>query len=203
MYTVAMKLCFGTANRGKLIEMREGLDGLPIEVCSPAELGITESPEEHGSTFEDNALAKARFYCSLTSIPTLADDSGIMVEALQSELGIHTRRWGAGKDATDAEWIAHFLARMERERNRRARFVCVLAYIDAEGREHLFEGDCEGEITHELEATYLPGLPISACFKPFGSDLVYSALSIDEKNRISHRGRALKKFADYLQTTLG
>jgi XTP/dITP diphosphohydrolase len=88
---------------------------------------------------------------------------------------------------------------MSREPNKKARFVCALHYVDAEGRDHLFEGVCDGTITETLEADYLPGLPISACFKPDGIGLVYSALPVEEKNRVSHRGRALQRFADFLR----
>jgi XTP/dITP diphosphohydrolase len=91
---------------------------------------------------------------------------------------------------------------MDQEQNRRARFVCSLAYIDHKGTEHVFEGTCDGMITRTLEADYLPGLPISACFKPDGFDRVYSALTIEQKNSTSHRGRALKKFAEFLSNNL-
>jgi non-canonical purine NTP pyrophosphatase (RdgB/HAM1 family) len=101
--------------------------------------------------------------------------------------------------ATDQEWIEYFLKRMEKEQNRRAAFVCCLAYIDEQNQLHLFEGRAEGTITHELEAEYLPGLPLSACFKPYGFDRVFSALSVEEKNQISHRGRALMEFRRFLE----
>lgn len=197
-----MKLLIGTANKGKIIEMKEALSGLPVEIITTVEISVTDIPEENGATFAENASGKAQFYYECSGLPTLADDSGIIVDAMKDELGIHTRRWGAGKDATDAEWIGKFLERMEREPNRRAHFICVLSYIDADGAEHLFEGRCDGEITRTLEAAYLPGLPISACFKPDGSSLVYSALPVDEKNRISHRGHALQQFRRYLEQTM-
>lgn len=193
-------LLIGTNNAGKVIEIGEALGGLVSEIVTPQAVGITESPEETGSTFAENARQKARFYFERSDgLPTLADDSGILVEALADELGIHTRRWGKGKDASDAEWIEHFLQRMAAEPNKRARFICVLHYIDAEEQDHVFEGACDGVITDTLEADYLPGLPISACFKPDGLDKVYSALSVEEKNRVSHRGRALRGFAEFLQ----
>lgn len=189
----------GTANPGKIIEIREALAGLPFAILTPEDFGINNSPHEEGDTFGDNALQKARFYYERSNhVPTLADDSGIIVEALADELGIHTRRWGAGPEATDAHWIVFFLDRMRGETNKRARFICTLCFVDEHGQEHFFEGTCDGSITDELEAEYLPGLPISACFRPDGYDRVYSALSVEEKNRISHRGKALKQFNDYL-----
>lgn len=193
-----MNLLLGTTNAGKIIELGESLAGLGVEIVSPADLGITDSPHETGDSFAANAEQKARFYDERSGLPTLADDSGILVEALHKELGIHTRRWGAGPDATDREWINFFLKRMRTEENKRARFVCVLCFIDSEGTEHSFEGTCDGTITNDLEADFLLGLPISACFRPDGFDRVYAALSVEEKNRISHRGRAMQKFREYL-----
>lgn len=197
-----MHLLIATSNAGKIIEIKESLSGLPIIVKSPIDFGITESPHEHGDTFEANAIEKARFYYKKAKIPTLADDSGIIVEALEKELGVHTRRWGAGPKATDKEWIEFFLERMRHEKNKRAHFVCCLALIDENGQETIFHGTCDGVITQELEAGYLPGLPISGCFKPVGYDRVYSAMSTDQKNAISHRGRAVEAFKNHLQSVL-
>lgn len=196
-----MQLLIGTKNRGKIIEIEEALSGLSMECVGPHEIGIEVDPEEIGETFEANALQKARFYHDRAKLPTLADDSGIIVDALKNELGIHTRRWGAGPQASDEEWIAFFLERMKNEKNKRARFVCTLAYIDEEGSEHLFEGTCDGVITQTLEAGYLPGLPISACFKPNGWDCVYSAMNIEQKNSTSHRGKAVAAFRQFLETS--
>lgn len=194
-----MQLLIGTNNKGKHIEISEVLGNLDLELLTPADLKITIDPEETGSSYAENALIKARyFYEHGGCIPTIADDSGIIIEAIQGELGIHTRRWGAGADASDEEWIEYFLKRMESEENRKARFVSNIAYIDASNTEHIFEGICEGIITPTLEAEYLPGLPISACFKPESFDVVYSAMSIDQKNTISHRGRAVHALRDHL-----
>lgn len=198
-----MQLLLGTNNEGKIIEISEVLRGLPVEIVSPQHLKITEAPPETGETFEANAREKARFYFERTQLPTVADDSGIIVETLKNELGIHTRRWGAGPEASDAEWIAHFLTRMKEEENKRAAFVCVLAYIEARSHEgpalHVFEGRCEGIITPTLEADYLPGLPISACFKPDGFSHVFSALTLEQKNSTSHRGRATAMLRSFLR----
>lgn len=195
-----MKLLLATSNKGKIIEIKESLNGLPLEILIPEHIGIVESPKEAGETFEANARAKARWYFERSGgVPTLADDSGIIVEALRDELGIHTRRWGAGPDASDHHWIEFFLERMRTESNKRATFMCVLCYIDSEGREHTFEGTCDGVITDELEADYLPGLPISACFRPNNQGAVFSAISIDQKNSTSHRGRALALFRTFIQ----
>lgn len=198
--TARSKLLLATSNRGKITEMREALDGLGLELLDVGDVKTIGEPEETGKTFAENAAQKAHHYFSETGLPTVADDSGIMVEALEGELGIHTRRWGAGPRASDQEWIEHFLERMKKERNKRARFVCALAHMDDKGRLHFFEGSCDGVITNDLEAEYLPGLPISACFQPDGENAVFSALSLEQKNRTSHRGRALTGLREFLQT---
>lgn len=187
-----MKLLLATTNAGKAIEIREALKGLDIDCLTLKDFPLIKAmPEETGTTYAENAKQKAIFCYDHAGIPTLADDSGIVVEALAGELGLHTRRWGPGKDATDAAWIAAFLERIGKEPNKRARFICALAYIDASGTVHEFSGETAGVITETLEADYLPGLPVSACFKPDGCDAVYSALPVEEKNRLSHRGKAL------------
>ncbi len=178
--------------------MNDVLSGLPLSIITPADIGIVTEPVEHGETYQDNAILKATHYAGIAHMPTLADDSGIIVDALHNELGVHTRRWGAGPKATDQEWIDFFLKRMHKESNRQARFVCCLAYIDTAGTTHIFEGVCNGVITLTLEAAYLPGLPISACFRPEGHDRVYSAMSVEQKNAVSHRGQALQKFLAFL-----
>jgi len=178
--------------------MASALSPLAPEILSPADLGIAGSPPEDFETLEENALSKARFYFERGGgIPTLAEDTGLFVNALADELGVKTRRWGAGPDATDDEWLAYFLKRMEGVSDRDAKFVAVVAYVDETGGEHVFEGDARGTILTEPKAPYLPGLPVSSVFQPEGYDTVFSALTHDEKNAISHRGRAIKKFLEW------
>lgn len=193
------RLLLATSNKGKIHEMREALDGLGLELLDLSHVPTVGMPEETGSTFAENAAIKAQHFFDATKHSTVADDSGIHVEALAGELGVQTRRWGAGPAASDEEWIDHFLKRMKKEKNKRARFVCTLAHVDGSGQLHLFEGTCDGVITEELEADYLPGLPISACFRPDGENAVFSALSIEQKNRSSHRGKALQSLRRFLK----
>lgn len=219
------KLLLATSNPGKILEMKECLAGLPFAFLTLQDLPkCPPQPEESGTSHEENAILKARYYFSHAKIPTIAEDSGIHVEALEGELGIHTRRWGAGPDASDAEWIEYFLKRMRQEKNKRAYFHCVVALACSSGDElchaeprrsilrqrsgqaphddivvRIFEGKCEGIITDTLEASYLPGLPISGCFRPNGFSTVFSALSIEQKNSSSHRGRAMGKVREWLK----
>ena len=195
-----MKVLIATRNKGKSKEIQELLRDFPATFYSPDDLGITEDCEETATTFEGNALLKAKFYAQ--SLPekdflVIADDSGIHVNALADELGVQTRRWGAGAQASDEEWLGFFLKRMEREADRRARFVCAIALLDGEA-EQVFLGENEGDLQLEPQTDLEPGIPLSSIFQPLGFDRVYSALSVDEKNQISHRGRALQKLLNHL-----
>lgn len=152
---------------------------------------------EDAETFAGNAFKKAKFYFDETGILTLAEDSGIWVKALIDELGVKTRRWGAGENANDQEWVAYFLERMAGEKERGAEFVCC-ACLFGEGIEKFFEGETKGVITENLQAPILKGLPLSSCFLPEGMSKVYAALSTEEKNQISHRGKAIKKVQEFL-----
>ena len=197
-----------TSNEGKAVEIRECLSDLEIALITLTDLTHPPvQPEETGETFEENAIAKAKYYFERTGISSIADDSGIHVKALNGELGVQTRRWGAGERASDSEWIEYFLNRMKNEEEKRAEFICVLALACFDSAQHdtvvhTFEGQCHGVITDSLEAEYLPGIPISACFKPEGCDHVFSDLTMEQKNRVSHRGRAVGKLREFLLETL-
>lgn len=194
------QILIATSNKGKFAEIMEVLGQLPYEILSLQDAGIRSFYEEDGATFEENALGKARHYARLTNLLTIAEDSGIVVDALKDELGIKTRRWGAGANASDEEWIQYFLEKMNKihEANRGAKFVCCAAILDEKGQEAVFNGETYGSITKQLEAPLYPGLPLSSCFKPADFDKVYAALTKAEKNKISHRGKAMWQVYDYL-----
>ncbi|MFH0833791.1 MAG: non-canonical purine NTP pyrophosphatase [Patescibacteria group bacterium] len=121
------QIVLATANPSKARELGAALADLSLEIQTLNDFPNLKLPPETGETFEENARIKAEFVCEQTGLPTLADDSGILVEALPDELGVKTVRFGAGENASDAEWLAHFLERMKNEKNRKAKFVCVLA----------------------------------------------------------------------------
>lgn len=204
------KLLIATQNIGKFGEIQEVLGSLPLDLYHlklkdfSAKLKDDDF-EEHGSTFEENAELKAMHYHEIIGIPTIGEDSGIIVDALEGELGVKTRRWGAGANATDEEWIEHFMKVMKDvpENERTARFVCAAAFIDGGGEVAMFRGQTEGIITDELEAPLKPGIPLSSCFRPIGKDKVYAALSEEEKNQISHRGKAFHELKDYIAKHFG
>jgi XTP/dITP diphosphohydrolase len=197
-----MKILLGTRNKGKFQEITQVLSELPVTVLSLDEAGITHDPEEHGTTYEDNAVLKARAYAELGKLPTVADDSGIVIEALAGELGVLTRRWGAGKDATDEEWISHFLNRMRGEQNKRAEFVSVVAFVDEKNDVYVFRGVCRGRITTELDGQYLPGLPLRSCFIPDGFDCTLSRMTYDEEKTVNHRYKSMTLLKEHLLSHL-
>lgn len=193
-----------TANLGKFEEIATALESLPYRFLSLRDLGLEgQQVEENGTTHEENARLKTDFFYQKTGYLTLGEDSGLEVEALQGELGLHTRRFGAGEKASDEEWLRVFLERMREmpASKREAKFVCVMVLKKpSEGKEFVFEGEARGHIVLEPEAPILPGLPLSSVFKPDGFDRVYAALTHDEKNQISHRGLAAGKVVEFLKT---
>ncbi len=193
-----MDILIATQNPGKFKEIYEVLESLPAKFYSLSDFGIREAASEEGQSFSDVALGKARFYAKKSGLVTLADDSGIIVEALAGELGLRTRRWGAGEKASDEEWMAHFMQRMAAERNRRAKFVCAAALV-MPSSEKVFLGETEGVISEQLEAPIQPGIPLSSVFKPVGYDVVYAALPVSEKNGLSHRGKAFIQALEHLK----
>lgn len=195
------KLLIATHNHGKFKEIESILLDLPIQFLNLDDLKIDQDVEETGISYEENAIIKAKFFAEKSKIPTIADDSGIVVDALKGELGVKTRRWGAGPHASDEEWLNFFMERMKEEKNRKAIFYTTIAFLEnASGTAKIFTGKCEGILTESIEAEYLKGIPLSAIFKPNGFNCVYSALSPKEKGQISHRGRAASKLKDFLNS---
>ncbi len=199
------KLLIATTNIGKFGEIKEVIGDLDLDLYHLhfedfAEAMSADDFDETGATFEENAEQKAVHYHELFGFPTIGEDSGIIVDALQGELGVKTRRWGAGAKASDEEWIEHFMKVMEGRELRTARFICCAAFIDGPGEVVLFRGETEGVITHDLEAPLMPGIPLSSCFRPKGCSKVYSALNENEKNQLSHRGKAFHELKNHLLT---
>jgi XTP/dITP diphosphohydrolase len=193
-----MKILIATHNFGKFKELMEVLGDLPFKFVSLNDENVNEEAEEHGETYEQNAILKAEFYGRKTGLPAIADDSGILVEAIEGSLGVHTRRWGAGEKATDEEWLDFFLNRMYSEKNRNATFVSVVAFYQPGKETMTFRGECKGTILPEPQVKVEHGIPLSAVFLPEGKNKVFSALDKHEKNEVSHRGKAIKQCHNYL-----
>ncbi len=194
------KLVIATSNPGKFNEIMEVMHDVPFLVVSSRDLNLNNDVDENGETYEENAVKKVRHYFDQTGFLTLAEDSGIQVDALSGELGVKTRRWGAGESAGDEEWIDFFLEALKDvpDEKRTARFICCAAVMNEKGEYKLFKGVTEGVLTRDLRAPIYKGLPISSCFIPEGYDKVYAALGIEQKNNVSHRGKAMHEVREFL-----
>ena len=192
-----MKLLIATHNRGKLIEYQEILKDLNVELLTLDDVGIEHDVEETGKTFEENARLKARAYARLSGILTLADDSGLEVDALNGEPGVYSKRY-AGEGIGDAARNEYLLEKLRAvpQPERAARFRCVVAIEDAGGNSWTTEGTCEGEIAFEPRGTN--GFGYDPIFIVSGRGKHLAELASDEKNRISHRGRAAEHAREIL-----
>lgn len=188
-----MKLLFATHNAHKLAEAR-ALLGDRFTLLTPHDCGVDEEPPETQPTLEGNALQKARYLHRRTGLDCFADDTGLEVEALGGAPGVHSARYAT--DGHDFEANNRLLLRnLEGQSNRRARFRTVVALILG-GEEHLFEGCVEGCIAERPAGD--AGFGYDPLFRPEGSDRTFAQMSADEKNALSHRGRAMRRLAEYL-----
>ena len=184
------KIVFATTNEGKVKEIKEILGDFPIEVVSMKEMGITADIEENGATFEENSLIKARALVKLTGIPALADDSGLEVDYLNGEPGIYSARY-LGRDIDydyKNNYIIDKLSGAKGE-ERSARFVCVISLVLPDGREFVERGVVEGLIGYEQKGENGFGYDPIFYLPEYGK--TSAELPPEEKNRISHRGKAL------------
>ncbi len=187
-----------TNNEHKLREVREIL-GDGFEVKGLADIGCHEDIPETQDTLEGNALQKARYVKKRFDLDCFADDTGLEMEALGGEPGVLTARYGAlngyGESHDSDANIACLLDKLKGKANRKGRFRTVIALIEGK-EEHLFEGIVEGQIVKELRGT--DGFGYDPVFEPEEAGLTFAEMGPDEKNRISHRGRATQKLAEYL-----
>lgn len=188
------KVLLASNNAGKLREFREILAGL-FEIVSLRELGLEADPEETGATFEENALIKAEYACNISGLPSLADDSGLEVDALDGAPGIYSARYAPG---SDADRVQKLLREMQGKEQRSARFVSTVALVWPDGRKVTARGTCEGEITREPSGN--GGFGYDPVFLPTGYDKTFGCLSEEEKNAISHRGRSIAALRKKLQS---
>jgi XTP/dITP diphosphohydrolase len=202
-------LVVATGNRGKLEELRALLSGLPVEVKVVADV-MTDPPhvEEDGETFADNAVKKAREVSHATMMLTLADDSGLEVDALGGRPGVRSARFAHAR-ATDAENNAALLSALDAlgdppvSGSFPARFRCVLALIDPythEGKPQTVEGECRGSITRTARGS--GGFGYDPLFVVEGTEHTMAELPDDEKNRVSHRARAFAALRPLLEQVL-
>ncbi|ADI02796.1 MAG TPA: XTP/dITP diphosphatase [Syntrophothermus lipocalidus] len=186
------KLVLATRNGKKLQELKQLLDGMGVEMLSLEQFPEVPEVEEDGETFAENAIKKARTIAEVTGMVTLADDSGLEVDALGGSPGVHSARF-AGEHGDDAANNAKLMDLMRGvpEEKRGARFRCVVAVAVPWGEVHLAEGTCEGKIAHEPRGDW--GFGYDPLFVVEGYGRTMAELPPEVKNSISHRGRALER----------
>jgi len=192
-------LIVATRNKGKILEINALLAGLVDQVSSAADFADFPETVEDGATFEENALKKAREASSFSGLPALADDSGLVVDALDGRPGVFSARY-AGVGAGDAANNARLLSECQNipEEHRQAAFVCVLALVTPDGVEQLFTGRVAGRILSEARGE--AGFGYDPLFLVDGFERSMAELELAEKNAVSHRAQAFDKFREYIKT---
>jgi len=195
------KLLIASTNRGKLREFQEILAGEPYDLFLPADLGFALTVEETGLTYRENAALKARAFAQASGLITLSDDSGLEVQALGGAPGLHSARYAPQTGATDADRRAYLLENLRgKPRPWLARFVCTVAIATPQGEIFFTEGECPGEIIPEERGTHGFGYDPIFYFPERG--MTMAELPPEEKNRISHRARAVRAAVPILRQLL-
>lgn len=197
-----MKTVFATNNKNKLREIREIL-GDSFEVVSLAEIGCHEDIPETGTTLEENALQKAKYVYEHYHISCFADDTGLEVDALNGEPGVHSARYAEGTDHDSEANMAKLLKKLGNNSCRTARFRTVIALLEQDEHStipvlHEFEGRVEGSIAKEKKGC--EGFGYDPIFIPEGHNKSFAEMGEEAKNKISHRARAVKKLVEYLKS---
>ena len=192
------KLLIGTTNKGKIKELVNLFKDAPFEITTLIEEGISQNVDEVGDTLEENAILKAKAYAQLSGLLTLADDSGLEVEALGGEPGHLSARYAAGA-STDQEKLDYLLHKLQDIPwdHRQARFRCIIALAWPPGEVQIHEGLCHGRILKEPRG--VSGFGYDPIFYLPELDKSMAELSQEEKNQISHRGQAARKALESLK----
>ena len=188
-----MKLVFATNNQHKLQELKQLLDG-SIELLSLNDINCEEDIPENQETLEGNAAEKSFYIFNKFGLNCFADDTGLEIDALNGEPGVYSARY-AGEDKSPEKNIELVLQKLSEIKNRKARFRTVISLV-IDGIETQFEGVVDGHILEEKKG--ISGFGYDPIFQPDESTLSFAKMSMDEKNKISHRGRAVQKLVEYL-----
>ena len=191
-----MKLLIASNNQHKIDEIKQILGNKFEQILSLSEAGIVCDPEENGKTFLDNALIKVRAVAKLTDMPVLGDDTGLCVDALNGAPGVHSARFAGDHD--NAKNRAKLLYELQDEANRKAHFSTAVALLYPDGRLVTAEGRVDGEILHAEVGTN--GFGYDSLFYCNEIGKTFAEATAEEKNAVSHRGRALQKLAEKLQS---
>jgi XTP/dITP diphosphohydrolase len=192
-----LKILVASTNRGKIREIADILSSADVTIFTPDQIVITVDVQEDGATFEENALKKAVAYRDAAEMSALADDSGLCVDALDGAPGVMSARF-AGPNASDADNIERLLKAMHKMQNRKARFVCVVALALTSGELITAQGDYPGLITETPMGS--GGFGYDPVFYDPTTGKTFAELCQEEKNRVSHRKRALIALREKLQT---
>jgi XTP/dITP diphosphohydrolase len=190
------KFVFATNNLHKIEEIQQ-IIGTEFEIIGLEEIGCKEEIPETQDTIAGNALQKARFIYDKYQINCFADDTGLEVEALNGEPGVYSARY-AGPGRSFEDNIQKLLFELKDKSNRKARFLTVVALI-IDNKEYLFEGIINGEIIHDKKGN--SGFGYDPIFQPENSDLTFAEMNSEEKNKISHRGKAMQKLIQFLKNS--
>ena len=195
------ELVFASRNKGKIAEVTEMLAPLGITVKSALELDLPDV-EETGQTFAENSLLKSQALAKATGLPCIADDSGLCVDALNGAPGVYSARYAPERDFNKG--MAKLLAEMAQSDNksRNAHFSCVISLSWPNGNYELFEGRVDGYIA-QSRMDGSQGFGYDPLFVPLGHNRSFAQMSHEEKNQMSHRGRAMQKFKAYIQNLQG
>lgn len=197
---IIMEIILATNNANKVREAGQILADAGYEVVSQSDAGINIEVDETGTTFEENAVLKAEAVYSFSHTAVIADDSGLAVDALDGEPGVYSARYG-GEEAKGRRKQL-LLSKLENipDEKRTARFVCVICFISQSGEKKLFRGECEGRIGRSVVGD--GGFGYDPVFIPqnhYADGLTFAQISQEEKNTLSHRGKALELLSDYLK----
>lgn len=191
--SMPVRLIFATNNRHKLEEVAAKIND-EVQLLTLEDIGCKDDIEETGSTFEENAGIKSRYVYNQYHLNCFGDDSGLIVDALNGEPGVYSARY-AGEHGDHAANINKVLEKLKGARDRKARFKTVVSLI-WEGDEHLFEGIVEGTIRHQPVGS--GGFGYDPIFQPDGYNITFAEMSLEEKNKISHRAKAMEKLITFL-----
>lgn len=199
----SLKIILSSRNPSKVDQIRAVFVGLPIEILSLSEANIEEDAVEDGKTLEENALKKARFAWEHSGSWSMADDTGIFIDALDGRPGIHSARWAG--DSLSTEGIMNYTLGLLKDvapGDRTAYFETVAALIAPDGTSHIFEGIAKGSILPAPRVPCQPKMPYSPIFVPEGYDKSWAEMTIEEENKISHRGKTFRQVRQFLEKVL-
>jgi XTP/dITP diphosphohydrolase len=194
-----MTLVIATSNKGKTTEIKDLLKGFPVDIKNLNDFGPIPPLKEDGNTFDENAYQKASFAARILGLPALADDSGLLVEALGDAPGIHSARY-AGKNATDEQRYLKLLNEMKGKSNRNAAFECVISIAVPTGSALTYEARCQGLITERPAGSNGFGYDPIFFYPPLNK--TFAELTREEKSRVSHRGKAFAELKDEFDKVL-